>query len=80
MYLEREIYYIINKEKGKLFMHIPIKRSRNNRIIAGVIGGIAEHYGWNAAIARVLWVIIALTPLPGIIAYLVLWMLMESPE
>lgn len=61
-------------------MHISIKRSRNDRVIAGVIGGLAEHYQWNPTIARVLWLLIALTPFPGIIGYLVLWMLMENPD
>jgi Putative stress-responsive transcriptional regulator len=36
-------------------MHIPIKRSKNNKIIAGVVGGLAEHFGWNAAVARILF-------------------------
>ncbi|WP_125764537.1 PspC domain-containing protein [Companilactobacillus hulinensis] len=61
-------------------MHIPIKRSYSNRVFAGVIGGIAEHYGWNTAIARVLYVLLSMTPLPGILVYLVLWMLMEDPD
>ncbi|ARN91436.1 PspC domain-containing protein [Levilactobacillus brevis] len=59
-------------------MHIKIKRSRNNRVFAGVIGGIAENYDWNANVLRVIWVILTLTPFPGLIAYLVLWLLMEQ--
>jgi len=61
-------------------MHISIRRSRSNYVFAGVIGGLAEHFQWNPTIARVLWVILSLTPVPGIICYLVLWMLMENPE
>ncbi|KRN99007.1 PspC domain-containing protein [Companilactobacillus kimchiensis] len=61
-------------------MHIPIKRSKNDKVLAGVIGGLAEHFQWNPTIARVLWILVSLTPFPGIIGYLVLWMLMESPE
>ncbi|TGD22915.1 PspC domain-containing protein [Companilactobacillus suantsaicola] len=61
-------------------MHIPIKRSNSDKVFAGVIGGLAEHFQWNPTIARVLWVILSLTPVPGIIAYLILWMLMENPE
>ena len=59
-------------------MHIPIKRSKSNYVIAGVIGGLAEHFQWNPTVARVLWLILSLTPFPGIIGYLVLWLLMES--
>ena len=61
-------------------MHIPIKRSNNVRVLDGEVGGLAEHFQWNSTIARVLWVVLALTPLPGVIGYLVLWLLMENPE
>lgn len=61
-------------------MHISIKRSASDKVFAGVIGGLSEHFQWNPSIARVLWVILSLTPFPGIIGYLVLWMLMENPE
>ncbi|PWG00253.1 PspC domain-containing protein [Levilactobacillus bambusae] len=61
-------------------MHIPIHRSANNAVIAGVIGGISAQYGWNATIARVIYVLLSMTVIfPGILVYLILWMLMESP-
>lgn len=64
-------------------MHIPIKRSATNKLLAGVIGGLAEHFDWNVALARVLWIILSVflfTTGLGIVAYLVLWLLMENPE
>ena len=61
-------------------MHIPIKRSNSDKVFAGVIGGLAQHFQWNPTIVRVLWVILSLTPVPGIIVYLILWMLMENPD
>ena len=64
--------------RGGDSLHIKIKRSRNNRVFAGVIGGIAENYDWNANVLRVIWAILTLTPFPGLIAYLVLWLLMEQ--
>ncbi|MDV0431692.1 PspC domain-containing protein [Lactiplantibacillus sp. DA1] len=61
-------------------MKIDIHRSATDRVIAGVIGGIAEHFDWNANITRLLFVVLAITPMfPGIIAYLVLWLLMKDP-
>ncbi|WP_125712936.1 PspC domain-containing protein [Companilactobacillus kedongensis] len=61
-------------------MHIPIKRSRTNQIFGGVIAGLCEHYDWDPAIGRVLYVLLTLTPVfPGVIVYLLLWMLMEKP-
>ncbi len=62
-------------------MKLNVHRSRTNRIIAGVIGGLSEEYNWNSTLARVVFVLLALTPaFPGIIAYLVLWILMRDPE
>ncbi|HJE86237.1 PspC domain-containing protein [Levilactobacillus brevis] len=58
-----------------------IHRSRYDRVFAGVIGGIADHFDWNANIARVIFVLLAITPMfPGLIAYLILWMIMGDPE
>ncbi|ALB28495.1 PspC domain-containing protein [Companilactobacillus heilongjiangensis] len=62
-------------------MHIPIKRSKNNQILGGVIAGLCEQYDWNPAIGRVLYVVLSLTPMfPGIIVYLILLLLMEKPD
>lgn len=62
-------------------MHIPIKRSKDNQILGGVIAGFCEKYDWNPAIGRVLYVVLTLTPMfPGIIVYLILLLLMEKPD
>ncbi|WP_119326589.1 PspC domain-containing protein [Companilactobacillus musae] len=62
-------------------MHIPVRRSKDNQILGGVIAGFCEKYDWNPAIGRILYVALTLTPaFPGIIIYLVLLLLMESPE
>jgi Putative stress-responsive transcriptional regulator len=62
-------------------VHIPVKRSKDNQILGGVIAGFCENFDWNPAIGRVLYVILTLTPgFPGIIVYLILWMLMEKPD
>jgi Putative stress-responsive transcriptional regulator len=62
-------------------MHIPIKRSKTNQIFGGVIAGICEHYQWDTAVGRVLYVLLTLTPIfPGIIVYLIFLLLMEKPD
>ncbi|WP_047998697.1 PspC domain-containing protein [Lactiplantibacillus herbarum] len=62
-------------------MKINIRRSASNRVFAGVLGGLAEHYNWNANVTRLLFIVLAVTPMfPGIIAYLVLWLLMKDPS
>ncbi len=48
-------------------------RSRKDKIIAGVAGGIAEYFEIDPVIVRVLFVITALFNGIGLIAYIVLW-------
>jgi phage shock protein PspC (stress-responsive transcriptional regulator) len=58
----------------------PLKRSRNDRIVAGVCGGIAQWLGWDPTVVRVAYVLITVlsAAFPGIIAYIILWFLMEE--
>ncbi|MFT8993365.1 PspC domain-containing protein [Lentilactobacillus hilgardii] len=61
-------------------MKIHIHRSKEHRVIAGVIGGLSEKYDWDPLLARIVFLLLAFTPLfPGFIAYLILWILMEAP-
>lgn len=55
-----------------------LKRSREQRILGGVCGGIAEWLGWSATGTRVLFVLLSLlsAAFPGILVYLVLWIVM----
>lgn len=48
-------------------------KSRENRVIAGVIGGIGEYLGVDPVVLRVLWVAIVVftVGIPGIIVYLI---------
>ncbi len=54
---------------------MPLKRSRDDRIIAGVCGGIAEWLEWSATRVRVLYVIVSIlsAAFPGILVYILLW-------
>jgi phage shock protein C len=56
-----------------------LKRSKD-RLIAGVCGGIAEWLGWDPTIVRLAYVLISVfsAAFPGIIVYLVLWVIMPS--
>ena len=58
----------------------PLYRSRSNRLIAGVCGGFAEWLGWNPTVVRVLYVVISILSVafPGILIYLVLWLIMPN--
>lgn len=58
----------------------PLARSLDDRMIAGVMGGIARRFGWNATLVRVVFVIVSLASaaFPGILVYLLLWLLMPN--
>lgn len=55
-------------------------RSTGQSMIAGVIGGIAERFGWNANLLRIIFVLVSVMSagFPGILVYLVLWLLMPK--
>ena len=57
-----------------------LHRSRRNRMIAGVCGGLAETLGWDATMVRLLYVLVSIlsAAFPGILVYLVLWVI--APE
>ncbi len=56
-------------------------RSRADRMIAGVCGGMAEFFGVDAIIVRVLWAVSVFAGGMGILAYIASWILMpENPS
>jgi phage shock protein PspC (stress-responsive transcriptional regulator) len=59
-----------------------LHRSRRHRLIAGVCGGLAEWLGWSVAGVRVLYVLVSVlsAAFPGILVYLVLWLVMPLAE
>jgi len=56
-----------------------LRRSRSNRMLAGVCGGLAEFFGISAFWFR-LAMFIAFIPggVPGILIYLLLWIMIPS--
>jgi phage shock protein C len=58
----------------------PLVRSRQNRVIAGVCGGIARRFGWDPTRVRVGYVVLSVlsAAFPGILVYLVLWLVMPE--
>lgn len=55
-----------------------VLRSRHDRVIAGVCGGIAKALGWNPTTVRILYVIVSIASaaFPGTVVYLVLALVM----
>jgi phage shock protein PspC (stress-responsive transcriptional regulator) len=54
---------------------MPLKRSRRDRMIAGVCGGIADSLGWSATRVRIVYVLVSIlsAAFPGILVYVILW-------
>ena len=59
---------------------MPLLRSRSNRVIAGVCGGLARSLGWNATAVRILYVLVSILSVafPGALAYVILWLVMPE--
>lgn len=56
-----------------------LRRSRSNRMIAGVCGGLAEFFGISSFWIRLAF-LLALIPggVPGILVYVVMWIVVPS--
>jgi phage shock protein C len=57
-------------------------RSKKERMVAGICGGVAEYYGQDPTIIRLVWVLITVFTwfVPGIIAYVLAWVVVpEQP-
>ena len=59
-----------------------LKRSRTDKMLGGVLGGIARHYELDATVLRIIYVLVSLfsAAFPGIIVYLILWVLIPLDE
>lgn len=59
-----------------------LRRSQNNRMLAGVVGGLANYFGLDATMLRIVYVLVSLfsAAFPGIIVYLILWVIMPLED
>lgn len=57
-----------------------LKRSRHNRMIGGVVGGLAEYLGMDPTLARILYVLISIcsAAFPGLFVYLICWLIIPE--
>jgi len=59
---------------------VGLSRSLNDRMIAGVLGGLARRLGWSPTWLRIGYVVlsVASAAFPGILIYLILWLLIPN--
>jgi len=61
-------------------MEKKLYRSEHNKKIMGVCGGIAEYFGIDPTVVRVIWAVLACCGGTGILAYIVCALIMpEKP-
>lgn len=53
-------------------------RSETQRSIAGVCGGLAEYFGLDVTIVRIIFVILGISAGPGVLLYIILWVIMPE--
>ena len=53
-------------------------RSRTDRKIAGVCGGLAAYVGIDPVIPRLLWIVFALAAGMGVLAYIICWLVVPQ--
>lgn len=58
----------------------PLRRSRSDRMIAGVVGGLARYFDIDPTIARVAFVAVSILSVgfPGILVYIVMWVVVPE--
>lgn len=56
-------------------------RSKSDRMIAGVCGGVAQYFGLDPILIRIIWALAFFVGGSGLIAYIVAWIVMpENPD
>ena len=62
-----------SSKNGSSANFMNLKKSKSDRMVSGVIGGLAEYFNVDSTILRLLWIaVVAFTGfVPGVLAYIV---------
>jgi phage shock protein C len=55
-----------------------LTRSSHDKMIAGVCGGLGQYFGIDSTVVRLIFVLLALAGGPGILAYIILWLVVPE--
>jgi phage shock protein PspC (stress-responsive transcriptional regulator) len=69
---------VINGKGGLTKMNSKLYRSGDNRMIAGVAGGLAEYFKIDVSLVRLIWIMMFVWGGWGLIAYLVAWIVIPE--
>jgi phage shock protein C len=53
-------------------------RSRDNRVIAGICGGMGEYFNVDPVVLRIVWLLLILGFGTGVLAYLICWIVIPT--
>lgn len=60
-------------------MQKTLRRSRTNRVIAGVCSGLGDYFGIDPTIVRIIFLLLLLPGgVPGPLVYFILWLVMPE--
>ena len=59
-----------------------LTRSRSNAMIAGVCAGFARWLGWDVTVVRIAYVLLSIfsAAFPGILVYVIAWLIMPQGD
>lgn len=57
-----------------------LMKIKTNKMIGGVAAGLAEYFNLDVTLVRVLLVVAFFAPIPAIIPYVILWIVMPTKE
>ncbi len=62
-------------------MQKKLYRSKSNRMLVGVCGGVAEYFNIDPTVVRVIWAVTSLFAFAGVVAYVVCaFVIPEKPD
>ena len=62
-------------------MQKKLYRSKSDRVLVGVCGGIAEYFNIDPTVVRVIWAVASIFAFAGVIAYIVCaFVIPEKPD
>ena len=53
-------------------------RSRDDKFLAGVCGGLADYFNIDSNLIRILWIILILFKGAGVLVYLIAWLIIPE--
>ena len=59
-----------------------LKRSKKERMLAGVCGGLAEYFDMDPSIVRIVYVLVSIlsAAFPGTLAYIIMWLVIPEAD